>query len=283
MNKPDQKQSVKAIRDYLASIGAPISSVQGYEVLARGLGFKNKHVMHAGSEPTSSMRVPGSAKKYMAVDVNNEMVPMFQETDGHYSVEQMNQLRWTFGVVIPVPIELWGDIEAKNSYVSEKITGNDCALEDIGYAHITSVNYSAGLVPTYVTGYVSSPKDFFPEIQEDEDKVFYGDLLALMSSIKVGAIFEQFKPSTRTSAHSRQKKVIRTVHANTQKLLWTYAKECGQNNEALRSLLDAPVFEAEADGVVSLFTVKALKYATRVGPKSWQVGHSELTDLLFLD
>ena len=38
---------VKAVREYLAAIEQPISHVQGYEVVARARGLKNKHVLCA--------------------------------------------------------------------------------------------------------------------------------------------------------------------------------------------------------------------------------------------
>jgi hypothetical protein len=53
MNQQEQKPVVKAIRTYLDGIGHPISQVQGYEVLARALGHKSKHVL--------STQAPGEA------------------------------------------------------------------------------------------------------------------------------------------------------------------------------------------------------------------------------
>ena len=39
------KAAAKAVREYLAAIGHPISSTQSYEVLARAQGLRNKHVL----------------------------------------------------------------------------------------------------------------------------------------------------------------------------------------------------------------------------------------------
>lgn len=48
----DIKNRVSKVQQYLAGIGSAVSTVQAHEVVARALGFKNKHSMAAAKEPS---------------------------------------------------------------------------------------------------------------------------------------------------------------------------------------------------------------------------------------
>jgi hypothetical protein len=261
MNKIDSKKRVQAIRDYLDAVGSPVSSVQGYELLARALGFKNKHVLQASMDEATSPTVLETLTP-ATIDIEGTLVRILGLGDGHFPVAKMQEMDWEFDVVVPFPLDRMEDIEAKNSFASERITGNDCALQDIGYYHIPEINFGEGYVAIRVTGYVTAPEDFF-DVESDSDIKFYEDLGGLLQRIKFGTLVE-VTASTESFIVS-----IDSVNAEAMHLLEGYARWHGANNELVNDHLETVVFTASGTAGPLTVTVDQLKYATRSNPTTW--------------
>lgn len=133
MKKHDSKKRVANVRAYLASIGHDISPTQGYEVVARALGLKNKHVLAAQateSEPaTPQPTVPASPVETAASPL------VFARDRAPLSLREMAECNFQVDVVVPVDMGLLhgGDIEELNDTVSERITGSELGLTDLTF------------------------------------------------------------------------------------------------------------------------------------------------------
>lgn len=181
MDKITQKNRVASVREYLAGIGHPVGQTQAYEILARALGHKNKHVL-ASSVEDATVAPNESASKESAHRV-------FMPGDKPLSVQEMRAMGWQFDVVIPVPLDLvpGSELEATNDYASSFITGDMCALEDIQYAHVVESPYPDGFLAFNVRGHVSSPADFFDEEAEYQDALFDAHQVELASRLRLHA------------------------------------------------------------------------------------------------
>lgn len=157
MDTMEKAQRLDQIQAYLAGIGQPISRIQAHEVMARAHGFRNKHTF-AASRRKAENAASGVTNHVYCDSVRVEVMA---QTSAPLTVAQMQARAWRFDVVVPVHLDLFGDVEALNNHVSEFITGEACALEDIGYSHVPQVTYSKSWVAMRVTGYVSRPEDFF--------------------------------------------------------------------------------------------------------------------------
>lgn len=169
--KAIHKARVNQIREYLASVNSPISQVQAYEVLARALGYKNKHVLAAsehrgpGEESPSSGLVSGPSSLPTVWTKDDLDVPVRALGSAPYSVVELDRQRWQVSAVIAVPLDL-EDVEQFNDYVSMTLVGNEVALEDIWYDHVPEIVYAKGFAAYHVRGRVSKPEEFFGEEME---------------------------------------------------------------------------------------------------------------------
>lgn len=259
MNKSEQSARVKAVRAYLQGIGAPISSVQGYEVLARGLGFSSKHVLSAKSEGSPE---PQPVASYQGV-------PVMALTDEPFSVPRMRELGWKFDIIVPFALDQLDNGEMMNDYASKRITGNEAALESIGFDHIPDVFYGKGWVAYRVTGYVSAPEDLFDEESEAQEAQFYLDLKELADRIKGNVEVTIVDRGFATS------QLLWRITAHTVQLLRTYAAEQGRNNDAVTRFASEYVFETRLrergqSEVVLAARLGDLKYAHKVGPDTFE-------------
>jgi hypothetical protein len=269
MNRTEQASRVKAVCAYLEGIGHPISTVQGYEVLARSLGFKNKHVLAAeGKKPaqagneTSALAVPQS------IEVDGVRVRVMSLHDKPLTITEMQALDWSFDIIVPVPLESISDIEVHNDYVSEFITSEAAAMEGIAYEHVPTVQYGKGYVAERVRASISDPGAFFEEVARAEEEAQYRDLTELANRIKENVdviVVEGGKPAAM---------VIGPVHAQPQKLLLDYGRTEGLNNDEVNVFGSSLVFEAKplkGEALQTSFAValKDLKYAHRAEPDTW--------------
>lgn len=267
MEKTEQTGRVKAIREYLSGIGHDISSVQAHEVLARALGFKNKHVLakaKPGAPETLSAPSPAGS-----VVVDGETVPVRATSDDPFTVEQMRAMNWTFDVVIPMPLDRLDDIDTMNDFASQAITGNEVALEDINFDHVPQVVYPKGWVAYRVTGVVSSPADLFEEEAEAEEQLFYEGLAVLAERLlaRTPAVVLH-----RGIARSMQ---VDEVDEDVLRALSVYAETQGKDTQALERLqhMDAAVLRG-SDGFERQLEIHArlmdLRYANRLNEHTFE-------------
>lgn len=235
MDKQQQASRVSAVRAYLEGVGLPISSTQGYEVLARSLGFKNKHALAA----SAALEVKGDARGLpKSVSVEGVQVPVMALTDEPYSVRRMREMGWEFDVVVPFALDGLDDIERMNDYASQRITGNDYALESISFDHVPELNYGKGWVAYRVRAVVSSPQDVFEEEAQAEEAAFYDGLHKLARSL-LGA-----RTLTVTHKGFAWRLVVRHRDGQLLELLDEYARTGGRNNEQVNRLGRTPAFSA---------------------------------------
>lgn len=274
MKKSEQSANVAAVRAYLEGIGHVISSVQGYEVVARSLGHKSKHVLahleHSGKgpQPRSTTRAGGLPA---TVVLEGVIVPVLALDAGPLSVPQMRALNWEFDHIVPIALDDLWHIDTQNEAASLRLTGSDCALEDIGYEHVPGVIYGSGWAAYRVTGCVTSPEDHFEEVESADDEVFYADLLELANGIVGNA------PVTVTLADGQVVTTrVKVVHAGSRQLLQRYARTKGVNNDAFTLHWTDLVFECAeqlSPGLSSVppFLLHELKYASKTGTRTWHV------------
>lgn len=261
MQSKNNTQRAKAVRAYLSAIGAPITSVQAHEVVARCLGLKNKHVSCATAASSPAAR-------HEQDSLNAEASERVLTANGApLTLAEMQALNWEFDLLVALPLEVMGDIEMQNSFASKRITGNDYALEGIGYAHAPEISAGPGFVTMRVTGYVSSPQDFF-EVEDETDAIFYKNLEELLSCLAVAAKFEL---GASPPASSMRALVIEAVHADAWSLLWRYAQKHGSTNDEVNAKLSAPVFSFTDSGISQSVRVGDLKYATKLAAGSWHI------------
>lgn len=284
MEKTEQTARVTAIRDYLAAVGSPVSSVQAYEVLARALGYKNKHVLNA---TTRSRRVsPDSKGAAIAtpatINVDGVDLAVLPLGSKPLSVEQMRELNWSFDLVIPVPLERLENVDVLNDYASELVTGNEVALEDLRFEHIAQVNYGQGYVAYRVTAYISSPADFFGEEQDQQEVEFYQSLQELARKLVTGAAVEV------TEAGATKPCKLSYAHDELVCMFHTYATGAGKNNDEMNlhaqdiAVILHPHGEPSWTSQIGI-ALEALKYANKTGDATWQLSDAKrVFELKFL-
>lgn len=283
MNKTQQAARVKSLCEYLAGIGHPISTVQGYEVLARAHGHKNKHVL---ASATGEKRIDGKAAPADAfpstIVHEGATVAVRAHNAGPYTYDEMVALDWKFDVVIPFPVDGM-DIDAKNDYASKAITGSEGALEDITYTHVPGNLYGADSIALRVGGYVTSPEDWFVEAEAAADGAFYGNLQDLANAIVPGAevvIQPELPAASYAGTISRVVALAATPGTAPLDLLHQYAATEGANNEQVNKALGQVVFEvwrpiAEGEHeLLDAVTLGRLKYAVKLDHRVWSI-HSE--------
>ena len=273
MNKIQQRERVAAMRDYLAAIGHPISSNQGYELLARSLLLKSRHVLAAikdedGGQMPRSIRLGGVE------------VPILAPNAPPLSVQQMRALNWEIDHIVAAAYTpgQGGDLDAFNDEMSLKLTGNECALEDIAYQTVpaSAVAYPAGFVAVRVTGYVSSPEDFFADEKTSSEQAHYRGLEALYDEIVNNAL------CTLTVSRENQtlSGCLSRVDVALMAKLREYANTQGVNNEDINTVKDltAAVF---TDGSREVpLKVEDLKYAEASSENYWSLSSRELGSML---
>lgn len=268
MSPNEQASRVKAVRAYLDGIGSPISSVQGYEVLARSLGFKSKHVL--ASAGGAALSAPVVAPAPAVFNVDGKHIPVMALTDEPFSVARMRELGWTFDVIVPFALDQLDSTDSMNDYASQRITGNEAALEDITYNHVPEVIYGKGWVAYRITGYVSSPEDLFEEEAQNQEAQFYLDLRELADRIKGNT-----EVTIVDRGHASEQLLWR-ITAESRRLLQVYAATQGKNNDAVNRSGAEFVFETRArkrgSALEVLLAVRLmdLKYARKVAQDTFE-------------
>lgn len=288
MKKSEQAARVKAMCEYLAGIGHPVSNVQGFELLARAHGLKNKHVLAAlNSNATGEgvSKVPAEPVIPAFVRMGDKDVPVQPLECTPPTYAEMVAKDWQFDTIIPVPVDKLGssEIDDFNDYSSTRICGNDAALEDIRYTHVPSVTYGEGLVAYRVCAYVSAPEDWFPEAEAAADAAFYGDLLELSEAIAPGARF--VLQSDNNPAQEREGVITyiallaETAGTAAGDLLREYAISRGGNNDRVNQAAAEVVFDltslSDREHLLGRFTLGTLKYATKVAPRTWAINDKD--------
>lgn len=127
---------------------------------------------------------------------NNEAVQTLKEPprvmalgQAPFTPTEMERMNWHFDCVVPVPVDVLGDIEAQNDFVSQAITGNECALEDIRY-EVFNHFYGVNNVAVRVMGYISSPEDFFELEESPAANTDKASLLKLVKALTRSDVFE---------------------------------------------------------------------------------------------
>lgn len=161
----DQKEArIAAIQDYLRTLAYPVSREQALILLDCAVG----------SPGVQAARDAGAAPPETQVTADGDL-PL--------STERMRQLAWKIDSILAVPIRLLGDLDALNDYVSERITGNPAALEDVTYEHEPQINVGKGNTALRVCGVISSPDDWFPEEADRVESEFYKGLGELAQAL----------------------------------------------------------------------------------------------------
>jgi hypothetical protein len=270
MKKSEQANRVRALSDYLAGSGHPVSSVQGHEILARALGLKNKHVLASLAKNAAKVSAPGVP---VEVVIDGEVVPVRPLGAAPYSVAEMQAMDWEFDVVIPVALDDLTDQDKLNEVASEFITGVDYALEDLAFEHVPEVCYGKDYVAYRVTAYVSSPADIWDEVEAEDDAQFYAGLNEL-----AGALQNDLPVRVKVGTN-HQPRVARAVDTTLLALLKAYAQTAGANNDQVNAHYNDVVVElhprddslAQQDRFVVRVTLGDLKYATKGGDALWNV------------
>ena len=280
MDKQQSGNRVRAVREYLAGIGHEVTLVQGHEIVARALGFKNKHVLAA----QAATRAPKPSEPDVSVaSGHREGLPVMALTDKPLTAQQLLDKGWAVDIIVPFGLDQLDVIDTMNDYASRRITGNEAALSDISFDHEPDVNYGKGWVAYRVRGRIEEPELWYPEKAGSAEETFYSDLLELAQRVKGNVTVRV------TSAGVAWDGVTHTMYANAVTLLRTYAREKGANNDAVnRHAMDTlftcrvkgrPLAEPEPE-----FRLHDLKYAVRSGPNSWSFDwQGQVATLEFLD
>lgn len=179
MDKSISKNLVASVRAYLAGIGHEVTTVQGYEIVARAHGFENKHTLAAAKGNHASTPIvkepdeqPGVGeivviddKKYIYGE-DGARYRFLDDGDTHLTVEEMKSLNWSMNVVVPVDAAIVGNIDALNDQVSELITGKDYALCGMDY-EVFPYHYGNDAVAMLVNGFIEEPEQVFELDQDD--------------------------------------------------------------------------------------------------------------------
>lgn len=272
MEKTEHNARVAAIRDYLAAVGSPVSSVQAYEVLARALGHKNKHVLNATTRSRHAAPDSKGAGVTTPATINVDGVELAVLPIGSkpLSVKRMRELDWNFDLVIPVPLTHLENIDVINGYASELITGEEAALEDLQFEHIPQVSYGKGYVAYRVTAYISSPADFFEEEQGQQEVEFYQGLQDLASRLEIGATVELTEDGMPKTCK------LRYAHDELVFMFNTYATSEGRNNDEMNlheEDIAVILHHQEEPSWTSQIGISlgSLKYANKCGGETWRL------------
>lgn len=274
MNKSQQRERVDAMRSYLEAIGHSISSNQGYELLARGLGLKSRHVLAStdNENPSSASTVPASIR------IGKETVPVLAHDAPPLTVAQMEAQNWELDYVIAMPYSPgWqSDMGSFNDEASLRLTGNECALSDIGYIQISSTIYPQGFVAVRVFGRVEDPQEFFEEVSEKNRTLFYARLQTLYRTLEEGVACSLQEVGSPIVERGQLLDINQAMLAR----LVEYAVTHGQTNEALNAAAEPSLFEAPLavfntwDKRITL-TVADFKYAELRPDGSWFMGRRD--------
>jgi hypothetical protein len=270
MDKPQQAQRVSAVREYLAAIGQPISRNQGYEVLARALGLKSKHVLAAESGKAPAAE---NAEKHLGfVTLDGDAVRVLAVGAPPLSAAALSAMGWEVDCVIPLNMNEWShDVEALNDHVSEVLTGSPVALQDIGYAHVKlpcKSRYPAGYSALRVTGYIPDPEEHFDEIAEKAETKAYADLAVLSrkladeDTVWLSTDNQDYQPANIVS------------DMGALGALYMYAGTKGEPNIAgvvERWGAQAACELHKSDAEIVPLQVSELKYAERVDDKTFKI------------
>jgi hypothetical protein len=279
MKKAQQATRVRAISDYLEGIGHSVTHVQCYEILARALGLKNKHVLaQLGNDEPSPTSLPST------VVIGEDTVPVRPQDAKPFTIAEMTELEWSFDFVIPIALDDLEDIEAQNNAASKFLTGDEYALENLRYEHVPEVQYDKGYVAYRVQAYVSNPEDIFDEVRNAADALFYTELLEFAGRLK-----EDTQLCFSMMALD-QARVLRNVSPELVDLLKTYAQSAGGNNDAVNARGEEIAFELhcfdgavpEAARYVVSVPLSSLKYASKESDHTWHVSvHNLSAHLVF--
>lgn len=283
MNKSQQRARVDAMRQYLQAIGHPISSNQGYELLARSLGLKSRDVLaaQASQERTTAPAVPETPANTVMLD--GKAIPVLPLQGSPLSVAQMQALNWELDAVVPMPVGLGDgeDIDAFNDRASLLLTGNEGALCDIGYEHVPQVTYPKGYIAVRITGSVDAPEECFSEVAEAAYQRFYAGLAALFERIRNQAhcTMRLGKSGSVLDGH------LVGVDPQALALLQQYASSKGGNNKALDELTNerrrqvwVAYFLSDDHSLQYALTMDQLKYAEHLessDENSWKLSHDK--------
>lgn len=268
MKKAQQATRVGAISDYLEGIGHSVTQVQCYEILARALGLKNKHVLAQLAND-----VPSPSGLPTTVVIGEDTVAVRPQDAKPFTIAEMTELEWSFDFVIPIALDDLEDIEAQNNAASKFLTGDEYALEDLRFEHVPEIQYDKGYVAYRVQAYVSNPEDIFDEVRAAADALFYTELQELAGRLKEGTQL------CFSMLALNQARVLRKVNPELVDLLTTYAHSAGGNNDAVNARGAEIAFELHcyddsvpepARYVVSV-PLNSLKYASKENDHTWHV------------
>lgn len=274
MEKTVRTSRISAISAYLEGIGHKVSTVQAHEVLARALGYKNKHVLASAAKNAPMAPPTLTAEASRTFDVEGTSLQVLSVDQEPLTVTQMRATKWKFDVILPIAIDNLLDIEMMTNSASKRITGDEGALVDVGFQHVPEVCYGKGWVAYRVSGYVEDPEMFFSEERERAEQVFYSDLLDLADFIKGNAEVSVLHQGQTTS------EVIWRVHAEQRLLLKIYAQERGANNENVNRHAKDLVFEtrdahSQSYEVRHAVRLEDLKHAERTDKNTWSFSTSD--------
>jgi len=274
MKKAEQATRVRAIAAYLDGIGHQVSNVQCYEILARALGLKNKHVL-----AQLDKNEPLAAGFPLQVSIEGEPVPVRSLTAKPFTIEEMTAMDWKFDFVIPLALDDLEDIDKQNDAASTSLTGNEYALEDLRYEHVPEIQYGKGYVAYRVQAYVSNPEDIFEEVRAAAEALFYADLQELAGLIKDGANV------CFSTVGVNQSRIIRNVNRELVGLLQSYAATDGDTNDAINARSEEIACELqslegatpEAERYLVRIPLSSLKYASKESGHTWHVSVNNLS------
>jgi len=274
MKKAQQATRVSAISNYLEGIGHSVSQVQCYEILARALGLKNKHVLaQLANDEQSSAGLPTT------VVIGDDTVAVRPQDAKPFTIAEMTAMEWSFDFIIPMALEDIEDIEKQNDAASTFLTGNEYALEDLRYEHVPEVLYDKGYVAYRVQAYVSNPEEIFDEVRAEADALFYRELQELANRLEEGATL------CFSMMGVDQPRTILNLNVELVDLLDEYASTDGATNDAVNARGDGIAFELhslnesvpEAARYVVGVPLSSLKYAQKESDHTWHVSVNNLS------
>lgn len=280
MNKQDVKGCVAAVREYLVGVGFDISNVQATEVVARAIGFKNKHTLAAATKnETTAKSIMGSDSVPDVFTVDGKAYRVFPCGHSPMTVAQMDALDFHISGIIPVPLNLMEDMDESeensiddfNNYVSKALTGSDYALQDITLTHVPQIIYGKGYVAYLVTGSIGEPEEHFEQLADRSEQVFYQNLSLLAKQFQLRREISFTAPMPTGCVTGR----ILRVNFQAISLLQKYATLHGQNNDeinAARTVIAATLSVNNAGLTEEIhIPLEALKYATRLSETKWSL------------
>lgn len=274
-------QRVTAVEEYLIGIGSELSPVQLHEVVARALGFKNKHLLAAmmGGKGADRSENPAASATTGTFQVGGKTYPVLPVGHLPYSFEEIKNSGFKVAAIVPVPADIFDlsdEIEETLDFVSAALTGSPTILSDVCCRHVPGVDCGEGFVGVLVCAEVEDPDEFHAKT-----KAFYGDLNDFLVHLGDGsecAVADVIADAIFSDADSLTGATVARVNQAALSALREYVQSHGARRERYQRMRDRVVcwMQLAGDEAPLPLTVGAIGSATRVDQTAWEVYADEV-------